>query len=253
MMGRLVKALKPAVKRLPGAVRLAHFLRGLGDPGYRSVRRLRKSGDPNLFQPEPYTQTNRFPLLFFFVRERLSEVAEPKILSYGCSTGEEVFSLRDYFPRAAITGIDINPYSIGLCLERLASLPDRGMTFVCAGSPAAEPAARYDAIFCLSVLRHGDLVAAMPERCDPVLCFQKFEALVADLARCLKPGGYLVLWTCHFRFGDSIVARAFDPVLRMPQGQISRDTLYGSDNRRLDGVVYDEAVFRKKPDGNLSP
>ena len=40
-----------------------------------------------------------------------------KILSYGCSTGEEVLTLRNYFPNAHIIGAEINKHSLAKCRQ----------------------------------------------------------------------------------------------------------------------------------------
>jgi hypothetical protein len=45
----------------------------------------------------------------------------------------------------------------------------------------------------MAVFRHGDLGGDHPESCSHRITFEAFEATVTDLARCLKPGGYLVI------------------------------------------------------------
>jgi hypothetical protein len=116
------------------------------------------------------------------------------------------------------------------------------MRFAVAASTAAEPALSYDAIFCMAVLRHGDLAEA--ERCDPLLRFADFERTVGDFARCLKPGGLLALRFCNFRFADTDTARGFDTVLELPP--LPGTPLFGRDNRRLAGALDGQVVFRKR-------
>ncbi len=94
----------------------------------------------------------------------------------------------------------------------------------------------------MAVLRHGDLKMAL--RSDPLLRFEDFERAVADLARCLKPGGYLALRHANFRFADSDTARVFDQVLEVPPNP--QTPLFGRDNRRLAGAPHGEGVFRKR-------
>ena len=167
----------------------------------------------------------------------------PSILSYGCSTGEEALSLADYLPGATIDAVDINPRSIALARAAGAREGKGHIRFICAAEPPAAPRV-YDAIFCLSVLRHGRLDAEEPHDCSAILPFSRFSDTVAALDRCLKPGGVLVLWGCNFRFDDTATAahyRMRTAAGRKPQGGV----FYGPDNQRLAITTYDRFVFEK--------
>jgi SAM-dependent methyltransferase len=199
-----------------------------------------------VFQISGDTSEDRYPSIFRFVGDVLGADAPARLLSFGCSTGEEVFTLRRYFSLARIEGIDINPYRIRTCRERLRREPDRGLNFMVAGSTAHLPDASYDAIFCLAVLRHGGLQEGPAPRCDHLIRFADFSALVADFVRCLKPGGVLAIAHSNFRFGDTPAATGFDVVLHAMPGQPGSQTpLYGRDNRLLPGAIYRDVVFRK--------
>jgi SAM-dependent methyltransferase len=252
---------KPAVPRFPNAMNrlkiglrkipvlrsLARAYRYTLDPGYRSERRLMHVKPDKLFQPWAYTAFDRHPDLFSFVRGKLPKDGALRILSYGCSTGEEVFSLRKYFPLAEIVGIDINPRSISICRRKQMRSRDMRMRFVHAATPQGESEAAYDAVFCLSVLRHGELGAHQPESCAHLIRFADFEEIVLGLCRCLKPGGYFVIVGSNFRFADTAAAADFDSVFRMGSDAPRDDTpLYDSNERKLAGVSYNEAIFRKK-------
>jgi SAM-dependent methyltransferase len=212
------------------------------DPRYRAGVRLQRQHPKNLFQPFPNTGADRYPAIFRFARETLGDGAALRLLSFGCSTGEEVFSLRRYFPRGFVKGIDINPRNIALCEQRRAASGDPNIVFAQGDSTADEPAATYDAIFCMAVLRHE--FVAEEESCDPYLTFADFERTVGDFGRCLKPGGLLALRHCNFRFADAAVSAAFECVMRLPFDPPT--PLFGRDNRRLRGVSYNEAMFRKR-------
>jgi SAM-dependent methyltransferase len=243
----VTEALRSSMKRLPGAVALVRFVRNLLIPHDREVRRLERVSSRLLLQPSPTTRPDRYPELFGFVRAMLGDTPEPHILSYGCSTGEEVFTLRNYFSRARLTRIDINRNSIAICLSRWKEGgSDAKMHFTCAGSSNDEPYSLYDAIFCMAVLRHGGLQAGMPEQCDEYLDFAQVDAIVTDLARCLKPGGLLTVWNSHFRFSDMTVATEFDLAWTATASSGGNFPLYGPDNCRLDAPSYAEAVFRKR-------
>jgi 2-polyprenyl-3-methyl-5-hydroxy-6-metoxy-1,4-benzoquinol methylase len=189
---------------------------------------------------------NRYPWLFQFARECLGDVQGLHLLSFGCSRGEEVFALGHYFPAAAIKGIDIDPRNIDCCRESARAEKFAGVTFAAAATTEGELTESYDAIFCLAVLCHGDLAVSGAQRCDPLLRFEDFERMVTDFARCLKPGGLLLLHTTSFRFCDTSVSRDFDTVLEAQPAQLAPDTVFDRDNRLMEGERYRAVVFRKR-------
>ncbi|MBV9570707.1 MAG: class I SAM-dependent methyltransferase [Alphaproteobacteria bacterium] len=178
------------------------------------------------------------------MRDETGDGPEHRLLSFGCSIGDEILALRRYFPQAAVKGIDINPANVAVCRYRTRRLS--GVVIETAGSAAQEPANRYDAIFCLAVLCNGTLTAMAKERCDPVLYFDAFARAVADMARCVKPGGLLCLTSTNFRFCDTTVASGFDVIYRANEEHISPDLLYDRNNRLMKGARYAEVVFRKR-------
>ncbi len=197
------------------------------------------------FQPYTYTLPDRYPWLFLFAAKSLSDRQSLRLLSFGCSRGEEAFALRRYFPAAVIKGIDIDPRNIALCRKR-AGRNTVGVTFAVSATTKGEPTESYDAIFCLAVLVHGDLTTFGAQRSDPLLRFEDFECLVTDFARCLKPGGLLLLHTCNFRFCDTAVAQQFDTVLEADPSHMAIDVKFDRDNKLMKGVQYCAVAFRKR-------
>jgi SAM-dependent methyltransferase len=216
----------------------------VGNSLYRRVRRQ----VPGEFQPYYYTQPDRYPWLFGFAATRIGSRPDLRILSFGCSRGEEVFSLRKYFPSAAVKGIDINPRNIARCLARVRAENPANVTFEVAATADGEPTGSYDAIFCLAVLVNGDLTTSGAERCDPVLHFERFDRMVGDFARCLKYGGLLVLHTTNFRFCDTAVAREFDVVYEADPKYLALDVLFDRNNRLMRGERerYRAVAFQKR-------
>jgi len=201
---------------------------------------------PGCFQPYNYTLPDRYPWLFRFAAEQLRDSPRHRLLSFGCSQGDEVFSLRRYFPSAAIHGIDVDPRNIERCRVRAGEAALTGCTFAVGASTSHEPAESYDAIFCLAVLCLGDLTAGHAHRSDPWLRFDDFEGIVTDFARCLKRGGLLLLHTCNFRFCDTAISRDFDTVLEAGIDQLATDVLFDTRNRLMPGVRYRDVGFRKR-------
>jgi SAM-dependent methyltransferase len=200
----------------------------------------RLSGDR--FQPFNYTQPDRYPWLFSFACRILPPTS--RILSFGCSTGEELLALHRYLPDAAIKGVDINPRNVAVARARTVAIQSIGVA--CTGTLADEGDASYDAIFCLAVLCHGRLTARASERSAPLFCFEKFENAIDDLARCLKPGGLLFLITTNFRFCDTRASCDFAVALSARMENLAADLIYDRDNRLMPGMRYRDVVFRKK-------
>lgn len=165
-------------------------------------------------------------------------------LSYGCSTGEEVFSLAQYLPQARIKGVDINRHCLRVAHRALQSHKTPHVSFAHARSPTVEPTAFYDAVFCLSVLRHGKLEGERPENSSKIMPFARFAGAIAALDRVIKPGGYLILWGSHFRFADTPQYSDYTPVLTLPD-RSDPSPLYGPDNCLLTNKYF-ETIFCKR-------
>ena len=227
-----------------GAIKLASDLVRV-----QSVRRswfLRLSRPKNLFQPHNDTWPDRYPGIFDFLQTMIADRSTVRILSFGCSVGDEVFSLRTRFPRATIVGIDISRGNISECQRRQRDFSDDRMLFIRSGTADDQPESHYDAVLCLAVLRHGDLTTSSSESCAHRITFQAFDKTVQGLARCLKVGGYLVIEHSNFRFCDSSSATKFDLVAHhdLPATSLTYP-VFGTDNLRLDDQNYREVVFRK--------
>jgi len=215
------------------------------DARARNLALLTLERPQGLFQPEPTTGADRYPGIFGYVRDRLGADASARLLSFGCSSGEEIFTLRRYFPRAQIKGIDINRRNIAAARRQLRrGGGDAGLVFETAASAAAEADGVYDAIFAMAVYRHADLGAA-PESCAPLLRFVDFEASVFELARCLAPGGLLALRHANFRFCDTRAAAGFVRVFDAPPLDVAAP-IYGPDNRLLRTTAGDDGVYEKR-------
>lgn len=199
-----------------------------------------------LFQPYGDTAEDRYPELFARVRAEVADSTDTRLLSFGCASGEEVFTLRRYFPMAAITGVDINPHRIRSARRKLAGMSGEGrMDFAVAASGDALGASLFDAIFCLAVFRHGRLQFGPAPCSDHLIRFGDFERVVTGLVRCLKPGGLLVLRHANFRFRDTAVAARFEIVGGSgATGPESGTPIYDPNDRLVPDAWEDQAIFR---------
>jgi SAM-dependent methyltransferase len=220
------------------------------DSDFRSIMLLRWKRPDNLFQPFTETRRDRYPEIFRFARETIGDDRSRNLLSFGCSTGEEVFTLRKYFPQSVIKGIDINRRSIATARKEMRREGLNGLIFEGANSTLREPAGHYDGIFAMAVFRHGGLGATGRNgRCDHLIQFDNFENTVKDLARVLRPGGLLFLAHSNFRFADTKSAAAFDIAYRAPDYAAAPGTsLFDRNNCYIADVGYDDVGFRKRTD-----
>lgn len=212
---------------------------------YRRAYAMQRNPAPGLFQPYTVTSVNRYPRMFDYVHKCVGDGAGHHILSFGCSSGEEVFSLAARFPQAKITGIDINPENIALCRKRwLKQGADPRLCFTLAASASGTDT--YDAIFAMAVFRHGAL-GARPASCADYIHFAAFESCLATLGRALKPGGLLALAHSNFRLADCRYAGAFLPLQTFSLRSQYRTPVYGPDDT-LSEALCENTVYRRVAD-----
>lgn len=241
--------MRASLKRVPSLVALTRFCRALTTRLGRG-RLLALARGARLFQPATVTWMDRHPGLFALAATRLALHESPRLLSFGCSTGEEAFTLSDYLPHSSIDAIDANPACIDQARRSAENLHAEGrlrasqIRFACADAPEAFAFDSYDAVFCLSVLRHGDLEARTPKLCTDTLPFLRFAAAIDSLDRCLRPGGLLVLWGCNFRFSDTPTAKRYRTV-PSPHVRAQPGPFYGADDRLSAHPSYGDFVFVK--------
>lgn len=228
--------------RVRSALSLAKALAGGGERREAAVAAIVRP--ENLFQPFTTTGFDRYPEEFGIVRDALT-TADPRILSFGCSSGEELLTLRQYFPGARIHGIDANPLAVRTARKRVAG--DDRITVAKGSDAGAEAAESYDVVTALAVFRHADLNSS-PARTDGVLAFADFEMTLAGLVACVKPGGLLVIRHANFRFGDCAFAADFAAV-RTGFASAGIEGLptpvYGPDDALLDLSCRDDGIYRR--------
>lgn len=237
----LARTLRRAARRVPGVMALGRLVRRMLDPHLREIHRLQQQDAARLLQPFPDTFEERYPQLFDALAQRLADVPQPRILSFGCSSGAEVRALRRRLPDARIVGLDLNRRMIAQARAADAHpLSDYRL------ADAPRPDEQFDAVLAMAVLRHGVLEADRPDSCAAVMPFARFAEAITRLDRHIKPGGWLALYHAHFRFRDTPTAARYqvDP-LRMsdypPQA-----LLYGPDDRLMVGMVEPAVLFRKQ-------
>ena len=134
---------------------------------------------------------------------RLLPMSAPKILSFGCSIGEEVATILTVFPEARIFACDINPHAI--------SAASRSVGHLATVFASDEE----------SIARHGpyDVIVASAVLCSHPSAgirtrfpFERFDGMVRFLDSVLNPEGALVIVNASYRFRDTATARAYRSV-----------------------------------------
>ncbi len=240
-LSRRLDRLKPILRRLPGFVALARGARYGLDARYRSELHLLRASAPELFQIAGYTTPGRYPLLFEGLARALEGRIAPRLLSFGCSSGEEIESLRGLLPEATFVGIDINPHSIALARRRLGHL---GVRLIHAGRIGAISEAPFDAIVCMAVLQRTELNQQRPPVCSPLLSFARFEAAIAEFDCNLRTDGLLLLHHSNFRFTDTATSGRYVPAAELP-AFMPKTAKYGRDDRLIAHVTSEAVLYRK--------
>ncbi len=192
---------------------------------------------PGMHQAPNYTSLDRYPSIF----ARTAEVRPDarRVLSFGCSTGEECVTLKKYFPSAAVVGADINPLNLISAYRRFWS---NGVRFIYASDRHLRQAAPFDVIFCMAVLRvprdiqaRGQLAREYP--------FELYNGRVDLLDLLLSVNGLLVIHKAIYRFCDSRVASKYLPI-EVTYPIESDDRYYRPDGTFLE-AGYSDVIFKK--------
>lgn len=194
-----------------------------------------------LMQPDGVTVADRNPRLLRAIQAHLPDRADLSLLSFGCSIGDEVFTLRRLYPTARITGIDISRARIARCRERLPAAEAARTRFVVANSAAGEGLACHDLVVANSVFRHHALDNGAVSSAR-ILPFARVEPVMNRLAATVKPGGLFALRHANFRFEDMAAAAEFEPVIGLTRFAVK----FGRDDRRLPDAPIEHCLFRRR-------
>jgi hypothetical protein len=194
------------------------------------------------------SQHNRYPELFFETKKALLEYGREngKLLSFGCSTGEECFTLRKYFSDNVIIGADINRWN--LRKARRANR-DARIKFIYSTDENLKAEGKYAAIFCLSVLCRWEDTMDL-EDCSDIYPFERFDKIVSSLAQQVAQNGLLVIYNSNFRFEEATAFSDFEIVSTpsvLNSGFVHK---FDSDNKRL-YADHQPCIYRKKVAGSI--
>ena len=202
------------------------------------------------FQPGRTHQTtamtwlDRYPDIFRACRDYFTDRDHIKILSFGCSTGEEVITLRHYFPNAEIVGAEINKNSLRVC--KSLHLDDK-VHFVNSRTKTIQKHGPYDAIFCMAVLQRTPHLIADSNTTDlsQIYPFEKFEKQIIELDSFLKESGLMIVHLSQYDLCDTAVYQRY-----VPYGDCNQDHygpyVFGKDSKIKKTLGHRHSIFVKK-------
>ena len=215
-----------------------------------------------------YTEMHRYGHLFPAIRniEQAFDLKFRRILSYGCSSGEECLTLAELFPDARIFGTDANPEMVAAATEKCAGNPritiipydrfwkEKGRTIdlVCCMSVLFEiphifmPKQEWEAKLANPAQRAGalDFFAKSLAKKFP---FEEFEGIVSALDRRLRPGGLMVLQNANYRMVETAVGQNYRAIT-VPGANIETMPKLSREYEVIDQNKLTEIVFRKAPE-----
>lgn len=236
----MIERLRAAVRsgRVSGAgwVRALDALRALGSGDGRSALWTRAAHRREQHQTSGYTEPDRYPELFDLARRLQPDAA--RILSFGCSTGEELLAIRKRFAAAAIVGAEINARSRRVARRRAAG---DSLVSVVAPKDIAGPFAIVFALAVLQVQPHRVAEAGIEDLTD-LYPFERFDRMLSRLVEQLAPGGLLCVFNAHYRVEDSAAGAVLEPIEDSPPLD---HPIFGRDHKRLAAGTIARSLFRK--------
>jgi cyclopropane fatty-acyl-phospholipid synthase-like methyltransferase len=154
------------------------------------------------------TGLNRYPDVFSECVRYFGGKSGLRILSFGCSTGEEVVTLREYFPDAEIVGAEINKRSLKKC--RALKVDDK-ITFVHSSDDRLGKLGTFDAVFCMAVFQRTPqyIADAGIRDLSRIYPFAKFEKQIDFLSDMVKTNGLLIVHFTQYNLEDTRAALKF--------------------------------------------
>lgn len=207
-------------------------------------RKLLRRFYPNQHQLTSVTSANRYPELFLESVKATPKNVHPKILSYGCSSGEECFTLADYFPQSQIVGVDINKANLRKANRRNSR---GGIKFLLSSDENIRAEGPYDLIYALSVLCRWDDTRYVTN-CEQIYPFSKYEETVSSLVANLKINGLLIIYNSNFRFEDTRMFSCFEIVETLSVENSGFVYKFDAHNELIDqphrGCIYRKKILR---------
>jgi len=185
------------------------------------------------------TQDDRYPEVFAYLGNIYQNYSnDVRILSYGCSYGNECFSIRKYFPQAMIYGFDISKKCI-----RVANKYNKDKRIFFTDS-LENIKFKFDIVFAMSVLCRW-IDTKDKEDCGNIYPYCEFNKSVELLDKFLQEEGFFVIYNANFRFTDTNSSKKYTPIIIDEKLESGFVTKFDSSNKVLPDQDYKYIVFKK--------
>lgn len=213
---------------------------------FRAIYSMKLFKAKRVNQTTPLTYMNRYPVIFSACKNYFKDKDNISILSYGCSTGEEVLTLRTYFEDADIVGAEINKNSLKVC--RSLNVDDK-IDFIKSKPSNIRKKGKFDAIFCMAVFQRTphDVTSQGITSLKKIYPFEKFEDQITELDGYVKKGGLLVVHFSQYSFVDTIVGWKYKALGEYNQDDYS-SSIFDKNSELIKENVDRKSIFIKVED-----
>ena len=187
------------------------------------------------------TAANRRPALLQALATLVPDARDLKILSFGCSTGEELQDLRRYYPTATLLGTDLNRASLREAQTKAVAC--RAALFASTDEGLRQHGPFNLIVACSVFIRHpedtltDDLRAMYP--------LESFSKGVTRLFDNLVVGGHMLIHNANYRVMDTRLAPCLEVVRHDHVVQSSQVPLFESNGKKSTILRYEDQLFRR--------
>ena len=205
---------------------------------YRSLlKKIYSLSNKNIIQLSNTTYFDRHPLLFKIVKDYFKEKNAIKIFSFGCSKGEECFTLNEYFPNSLIIGVDIRKKNIRIANKNNQS---KNISFKSIDILKSTISKKFDLITAFSVFCR-EPEARLLDNISKIFNFSAFENYIKELDRLLYVNGVFVIENSNYRFSDTSVISKYKTLY----SQKTSFPLFNKDGNKISNDVNVGKIFKK--------
>ena len=194
----------------------------------------------NIFQEASTTEYNRHPDIFNFLKEKYKD-KNIKILSFGCSTGEECVSLNKYLPNASILGVDINKKSLAKAKQNNSR---QNISYKYCEPNKISNLGKFDVVIAISVLcKHPEAIYL--DELTKIYPFERYEEMVNKLDTIVKENGLLIIRSSNYIFSDVKISNKYKSIENNNARKPKSFPKFNSKGFRKIDYIEDKEIFRK--------